>query len=171
MILVEVAGHLGADPEERFTSNGKRVITLRIAARIRQGGQDETVWWRVNIWNDRFDKMMPFLKKGSPVIVIGEMSKPETYTSTRDGSVQISLSMTAEIVKFSPFGRPDRPEAGSPEALGAKPAYNNQYAGAGASVSGAAGGYSPAGGGASLGGNAGGYGEPDGGFAGDDLPF
>lgn len=84
MILVEIAGFLGADPEERFTSNGKRVVTLRIATRVRKGGQDETVWWRVSIWDDRFDKMIPHLKKGSAVIVWGEMSKPETYTS-RDG--------------------------------------------------------------------------------------
>ena len=105
MIIVEIAGFLGADPEERFTANGKRVITLRVATRIRKGGQDETVWWRVNIWDDRFDKMVPHLKKGSAVIIVGEMSKPETYTS-RDGIVQVSLTMSAEMIKFSPFGKP-----------------------------------------------------------------
>ena len=108
MILVEIAGFLGADPEERFTATGKRVISLRVATKVRQGGQDETVWWRVNIWGDRFDKMLPFLKKGSAVLVIGEMSKPEVYAA-RDGTNQVSLSMSAEVLKFSPFGRPDRP--------------------------------------------------------------
>lgn len=115
MILVEIAGFLGADPEERFTANGKRVISLRVATRVRHNGQDETVWWRVNIWGDRFDKMLPHLKKGSPVIVIGEMSKPETYTS-RDGVMQVSLSMNAEMIKFSPFGKPDRPAESSGES-------------------------------------------------------
>ena len=43
MIIVEIAGFLGADPEERFTASGKRVVTLRVAARVRQGGQDESV--------------------------------------------------------------------------------------------------------------------------------
>lgn len=109
MIIVEIAGFLGADPEERFTANGKRVISLRVATRVRKGGQDETVWWRVNIWDDRFDKMIPHLKKGSAVIIIGEMAKPETYTS-RDGVVQVSLNMSAEMIKFSPFGKPgERP--------------------------------------------------------------
>jgi single-strand DNA-binding protein len=111
MIIVEIAGFLGADPEERFTSSGKRVVTLRVATRVRKGGQDETVWWRVNIWDDRFDKMLPHLKKGSAVIIVGEMAKPETYTS-KDGTVQISLNMSAEMIKFSPFGRPGERSGG-----------------------------------------------------------
>lgn len=131
MIIVEVAGHLGSDPEERMTANGKRVVSLRIAARVRHSGQDETVWWRVNVWGDRFDRMIPYLKKGSPVIVIGEMGKPEIYTA-RDGSSQISLSMTAEMVKFSPFGRPDKPEqqtrSTADEGFAAKHAFGNSYA-------------------------------------------
>lgn len=160
MIIVEIAGFLGADPEERFTATGKRVISLRVATRVRQGGQDETVWWRVNIWGDRFDKMLPHLKKGSAVIIIGEMSKPETYTA-RDGAVQISLTLSAEMIKFSPFGRPDRPSEGpsatskdegsqmedpfSAKAPYSKPEYGAHFAGAGMSQ--------------------------ESGFAGDDLPF
>jgi single-strand DNA-binding protein len=140
MIIVEIAGFLGADPEERFTANGKRVITLRVATRVRQGGQDETVWWRVNIWGDRFDKMLPYLKKGSAVIIVGEMSKPETYTA-RDGSVQVSLTLSAEMIKFSPFGRPDKSSDshGQPEGeenFSAKGSFNttSPYAGVGASL-------------------------------------
>lgn len=107
MNIVEIAGFLGADAEERFTATGKRVVSLRVATKTRHGGNDETIWWKVNIWGDRFDKMLPYLKKGSSVIIIGEMSKPEIYTA-KDGSPQISMSMTAEIIKFSPFGKPDR---------------------------------------------------------------
>jgi single-strand DNA-binding protein len=139
MIIVEIAGFLGADPEERFTANGKRVVSLRVAAKVRKGGQDETVWWRINIWDDRFDKMIPYLKKGSAIIVVGEMSKPETYTA-RDGSVQVSLTLSAEIIKFSPFGKPGErtsenqtQQAATDEPFGAKTAYTHQYAGAGVS--------------------------------------
>jgi single-strand DNA-binding protein len=56
-----------------------RVVTLRVATRVRQGGKNETIWWRVNIWDNRFDKMLPHLKKGSAVIIMGEMSKPEVF--------------------------------------------------------------------------------------------
>ncbi len=112
MILVEIAGFLGADPEERFTSSGKRVVGLRVATRVRHSGQDETVWWRVSIWGDRFDRMLPFLKKGSAVIVVGDMNKPETYVG-KDGQTNISMSLNAEMIKFSPFGKPDKGEESS----------------------------------------------------------
>lgn len=152
MIIVEIAGFLGADPEERFTATGKRVVSLRVATRVRQGGRDETVWWRVNIWGDRYDKMLPYLKKGSSVIIIGEMGKPESYVA-KDGTTQISLSLSAEIIKFSPFGKPESASPGRPENQGhashspqGSP-MQEQYAAFGAGV------------------------EQDHAFAGDDLPF
>ena len=101
-----VAGHLGADPEVRFTSSGKKVTTMRVAARVRKGGKDETIWWRVSVWGEEFDKMIPYFKKGSPIVVVGEMNKPEIFTD-RDGRPQVSMSLTALNVMFSPFGKPD----------------------------------------------------------------
>lgn len=134
MIIIEIAGHLGADPEVRFTPGGQKVTTLRVATNTRKSGKDETVWWRVTIWGERFDKMMPYLKKGSAIIVIGEMSKPEIYTD-KEGRPQISLDLTAEMIRFSPFGRTDRSgqettAAGQPnQSSGASPSpYNNSYA-------------------------------------------
>lgn len=109
MILIEIAGFLGADAEERFTATGKKVISLRVATKVRQGGKDETVWWKVSIWGDRFDKMLPYLKKGTAVIIVGEMGKPETYVD-KEGHTQVSLTLSAEIIKFSPFGKPERPQ-------------------------------------------------------------
>lgn len=103
MNLIEVAGHLGADPETRFTANGQKVVTLRVAARSRRGSNDETIWWRVTLWGERFDKLLTYLKKGSAIIVIGDMHKPEIFTG-RDGAPQVSVEMTAEMIKFSPFG-------------------------------------------------------------------
>ncbi len=124
-----IAGHLGADPEVRFTSSGQKVTTLRVAARARRGSKDETIWWRVSIWGEQFDKMIPYFKKGSPIVVMGEMNKPEIFTD-RDGKPQVSMSLTAFSISFSPFGRPDSAgsegrdasaesshQTGSPESL------------------------------------------------------
>jgi single-strand DNA-binding protein len=109
MNYLTIAGHLGADPEVRFTSSGKKVTTLRVATHTRRNsaGTDDTVWWRVTIWGEQFDKMIPYLKKGSPIVVCGEMQKPEIFTD-RDGKPQISMNITASHLQFSPFGKPDR---------------------------------------------------------------
>ncbi len=104
---ITIAGHLGADPEVRFTSSGLKVTTLRVAARVRRSGKDETIWWKVTVWGEQFDKIIPFFKKGSPIIVSGELNKPEIFTD-REGRPQVSMSLTAFNITFSPFGRPDQ---------------------------------------------------------------
>jgi single-strand DNA-binding protein len=118
--FVNIAGHLGADPEVRFTSTGKKVTTLRVATRSRKGSADVTIWWRVTIWGEQFDKMIPHLKKGSPIVAYGELQKPEIFND-REGKPQISLEMWASNIQFSPFGKSER-EGGAPSAGGMAPA-------------------------------------------------
>jgi single-strand DNA-binding protein len=112
MNITEIAGRLGNDPEVRFTPNGQKVTTFRVATNQRRSGKDETIWWRVTVWGERFDKMMTYLKKGSAAIVVGELSKPEIYQN-RDGQPQVSLEITAEIIRFSPFGKASSEEGGA----------------------------------------------------------
>lgn len=105
MNQITIAGHLGADPEVRFTSSGQKVTTLRVATRCRKTGKGEdTIWWRVSIWGEQFDKMIAYLKKGSPVMASGEFNKPEIFTD-REGKPQISMSLTAYSLWFNPFGK------------------------------------------------------------------
>ena len=107
MIIVEIAGRLGKDAESRFTPSGQKVTTLTVATNVRKAGKDETVWWRVTIWGERYDKMMPYLKKGSAIIVVGEMGKPDIWTD-KEGRPQVSLELTAEIIRFNPFGSSEK---------------------------------------------------------------
>jgi single-strand DNA-binding protein len=107
MNYTHIAGHLGADPETRFTSSGQKVTTLRVACRTRK---DDTIWYKVTIWGDQFDKLLPYYKKGSPIVVVGELMKPEIFTD-REGKPQISLQVVAFHIGFSPFGKGK--EAGS----------------------------------------------------------
>ncbi len=125
-----IAGHLGADPEVRFTSSGQKVTTLRLAAKVRRSAKDkdDTIWWRVTIWGEHLDKMISYCKKGSALIVIGEMSKPEIFTD-REGRSQISMNVTASDILFSPFGKPsessERKEYAQPEMAYSSPAMDS----------------------------------------------
>lgn len=107
MFIVTLAGHLGKDPETRFTPSGQKVTSFNVATNHRKGKEDVTIWVRVTVWGDRLDKMLSFLKKGSGVIVTGRMSPPSSY-SDKEGRTQINLEVTAEMVEFSPFGKSDR---------------------------------------------------------------
>lgn len=105
-----IAGHLGSDPETRYTSGGQKVTTFRVACNSKRSGKDETMWIRVTVWGEQFDRLMPYLKKGSAVMVHGDLHKPEIYNN-RDGVPQVSLELTASQINFSPFGKGDRSNA------------------------------------------------------------
>lgn len=101
---IMIAGHLGADPEVRFTSGGQKVTTLRIACNSRKAGKEETIWWKVTAWGEQFDKMMTYFKKGSSIMVTGELAKPEIFND-KEGRAQVSMNITANQLMFNPFGR------------------------------------------------------------------
>lgn len=112
MNYIVIAGHLGADPEVRFTSTGKKVTALRVATRTRKGQKDETIWYKVTIWGEQFDKLMPHLKKGSAVIINGELQLPEIFTD-KEGKPRMSLEVWANSIQFSPFGKPGGQQEGA----------------------------------------------------------
>ena len=115
-----IAGRLGADPEVRFTSGGQKVTTFRVATNRKRKGAEETVWYRVTVWGETFDKMMPYIKKGGAVMVWGDLVA-ELYTN-REGQQQISLNLTATQISFSPFGKSEqRQESAEPFAAAAQP--------------------------------------------------
>lgn len=126
MNLVEIIGYVGNDPEERMTPSGKKVISFRMADNIKSGDKEETIWWRISIWGDQFDRMMPYVKKGSALIVHGEIRrKPETYQD-REGHTQVSMELTATQMRFLPASQKDRP-ATAPSAQ--SQSYGNEERG------------------------------------------
>lgn len=120
-----IMGRLGSDPEVRFTSSGQKVTTLRVAVNLRRGKTDETLWWRVSAWGEQFDKIMPYFKKGSAIIVMGEMLKPEIYTN-KDGQPQVSLNLVAYQLSFSPFGKGEKEQE-----QGSSSGQQNSFSGGG----------------------------------------
>lgn len=125
MMKVIIAGHLGADVETRYTEKGKKVSTIRVAANTKRNGKEETVWWRVSLWGDEFDAILPYLKKGSGVIVTGDFVRNEIYMD-RDGKPQMSLEISARSVEFNPFGRSDK--AGQDQAAPGQQQRSSPYA-------------------------------------------
>jgi len=135
MNLVEIIGFVGNDPEERMTPSGRKVVSFRIADTIKAGEREETIWWKVSCWGDQFDRMMPYIKKGTMLIVHGEFRrKPDTYQD-REGRTQVSLEITATQIRFAPGGKSDRYQ-GSEERPSSTPSYSQRGSPAPASVPG-----------------------------------
>ena len=75
---VILVGHVGADPEPRYTASGTAVVNLRMATnevwRDSEGkDQDQTEWHRVVLWGKQAEFAANYIKKGQLIYVEGRL--------------------------------------------------------------------------------------------------
>jgi single-strand DNA-binding protein len=97
---VMIIGNLGADPEMRYTPNGRPVTQFNVAVnqstKNQQSGEwvEATDWFRVSVWGDRAERAAENLRKGNRVFVEGRFKTREF--EGRDGQKRTSLEITAD---------------------------------------------------------------------------
>jgi single-strand DNA-binding protein len=154
---VILVGHLGADPDMRYTPSGQGVCELRLATseswNDKNGQrQERTEWHRIVVWGKRAEVCSKYLSKGRQVFVEGRI-QTRNYVD-KDGNKRYMTEIIANDVQF--LGGGGRDGAGGGGARGGKsdegppPPSDGDFGGYG-------------GGG---GGSGGGSGGPD-----DDIPF
>jgi len=124
-----IVGHLGKDPEIRYMTDGTAVCNFSVATtekrKDRSGEmQENTLWFRVNVWGKQADAVNQYLSKGRQVYVEGRLSQQE-YTD-KDGNRRTSLEVRATDVQFL-GSRGD--EGGSIPAASARPTTTNSPGG------------------------------------------
>lgn len=76
--LVVLAGNAGCDPETREIE-GTTVTSFPLAVDTYRGrdasgkAKEEAMWVRVNAWGKLADSVAKLVKKGTPVLVFGEL--------------------------------------------------------------------------------------------------
>jgi single-strand DNA-binding protein len=98
-----VLGHLGGDPEMRYTPQGTAVTTFSVAANHsfnKSDGQKtkETEWFNVQAWNKLAEVCSEWLKKGSLVLVLGR-TKTQAWNG-EDGQKRSRKVVVADRVVF-----------------------------------------------------------------------
>ena len=107
---VTVVGHLGRDPEMRYTGTGQAVTNFSIATTRTYPGADgsqkkETTWFKISVWGKMAEACNQYLHKGSKVLVEGRLvidpatGGPKVF-KRNDGSAGASFEITAAEVKF-----------------------------------------------------------------------
>lgn len=98
-IGITLTGHLGSEPQVRTvqTSTGeKQVATFSVAVnRTNGGGQQQTLWVRVNCWQNLASVASSYLKRGSLVQLTGSWLRPSAWID-QNGNPQASLDMDVD---------------------------------------------------------------------------
>jgi len=114
-----VVGHLGRDPEMRYTPDGTPVTTFNIATTRKWTNaegqpQEKTTWFRVTAWRKLAETCNQYLTKGQLVLVEGEVDV-STWSNKTTNEPRATLELRAWRVRF--LGRKgEKPEAAAEEA-------------------------------------------------------
>jgi single-strand DNA-binding protein len=98
---ITVVGNLTADPELRFTPQGKAVASLNLACTPRRKvdgswKDGDTMWYRVTVWEQYAENVVESLLKGARVVVVGRLSCRKW--ETREGEERTSWEISADEV-------------------------------------------------------------------------
>jgi single-strand DNA-binding protein len=120
---ISIIGNLGADPELKYTADGKPRLEMRVATNERRkaaGGdwEDKTTWYRVIMFGERSVKLAEWLRKGRKVYAEGRL-QVDMYDS-KEGEKRVALDILASevvIVDRNPdadSGAPRAPRSSAP---------------------------------------------------------
>ncbi len=102
-------GHLGADPELRFTTNNRPVLKFRIATTEsyldqNQTRQEITHWHQIVLWGKRGEALSKMLSKGSRVYVEGRI-ETRSYEDANGVKKSVTDIVASNLILLS--GRAD----------------------------------------------------------------
>lgn len=136
--IITVVGNLTADPELRYTQNGKAVANCTIASTPRVFDRQANAWkdgealfLRASVWGEFAEHAAASLTKGSRVIAQGRL-KQRSY-ETKEGEKRTSIELeiedigpslryaTAQVTRGSSGGRGQAPAGGRQSAPADEP--------------------------------------------------
>jgi single-strand DNA-binding protein len=101
---VILVGHLGKDPEVRFTSTGSAVANFSMATseiwNDREGKrQERTEWHNIVVWGKQGEHCGQYLAKGRQVYVEGSI-RTRSYDDKTTGAKRYVTEIVAQRVQF-----------------------------------------------------------------------
>jgi single-strand DNA-binding protein len=101
--MAVLLGHLGADPDLRYTPSGTAVCNLRVATneswKDKQGQlQSRTEWHRIVIWGKLAETAGEYLAKGRQVHIIGNLRTRQW--KDRDNTVRFTTEIHCRELSF-----------------------------------------------------------------------
>jgi single-strand DNA-binding protein len=100
---VMLIGHLGGDPEMKYTPGGQAVATFNVATnevyKDKEGNQQErTEWHRIVAWARLAEVAAEYLKKGQQVYVEGRLQTRSW--NDKDGNKRYTTEIVANTFQF-----------------------------------------------------------------------
>lgn len=74
MQTISISGNLGKDAELKSMQGGDDVLSFSVAVKQGWGERASSNWYRVSVWGKRARSLSDYLRKGTKVVVQGELT-------------------------------------------------------------------------------------------------
>jgi single-strand DNA-binding protein len=92
MFAATICGNLGRDAETKSVESS-RVTEFSVAVKVSLKKDAPPVWVRCSAWGDRYEKIRPYLTKGTQVMVRGAVNvrahEGKAYTDMRVDDIEL----------------------------------------------------------------------------------
>jgi single-strand DNA-binding protein len=96
--ILTATGNLGKDATQRYTPNGDSIIAFSLPLEAGYGQNKVTTWINCSVFGKSGEGVLPYLKKGQQVGVVGEiLLRPWT---DKDGNERQSLELRVDKVRL-----------------------------------------------------------------------
>ena len=103
--------HITQDASIRTLATGKKILSVSAAINTGYGDYKKTLFVKIQMWGDRGERIVDYLKKGQAVGVTGELGRNE-WTSN-EGKTYVDFVVDAKDIQLQ--GSRDRGESSSTE--------------------------------------------------------
>ena len=107
MNSITITGNLTRDAELRSMNDGTAVLSFAVGDN-QQGRDKKAIFWRSSLFGKRAEALVPYLKKGQQVTIVGSVTERE-YTD-KDGQKRTSMDVRVNDLALQ-GGRPESQEA------------------------------------------------------------
>jgi len=114
MLQITACGRLTRDASIKFTANGSPVLGFSVATDVGFGDSKHPVYLGCSLWGKRAESLDPYLKKGTPVTIIGQGDLREWEQGDKHGA-EITVNVS-EVVMHGSKG--DNTQSEVPPAQG-----------------------------------------------------
>ena len=101
-----ITGRLTKDASFMTVGTGKPLLTMDVAVNTGFGDSKKTTYVKVNMWSDRGEKIVSYLKKGTLVAVAGQLSV-DTWTGNTGDQHQTLVLTTFNVDFYNTGGKQD----------------------------------------------------------------
>lgn len=63
--------------------------------------RDASIYYRINLWGNRFDGLLPYLRENKPMLVMGDIRPPKIYQDSK-GENKVCLEINAQLIDLLP---------------------------------------------------------------------